>query len=37
MSDDQVLASVFSYLTWLYQIDLPISSRQAIEQQMRSG
>jgi hypothetical protein len=37
MSDDQVLASVFSLLIWLYQIDLPISSRQAIEQQMRSG
>jgi hypothetical protein len=37
MSDDQVLASVFSLLIWLYQIDLPISYRQAIEQQMRSG
>jgi hypothetical protein len=37
VSDDQILELVFNLFGWLYQADLPMQFRQAIEQQVRSG
>jgi len=37
MSDDQILETVFNLFGWLYQINISVQFRQAIEQQVRSG
>jgi hypothetical protein len=37
MSDERIFDAVFNLYGWLYQIDIPLPFRQAIEQQARSG
>jgi hypothetical protein len=37
MSDNQILEAIFNLFGWLYQINLPVPMRAAIEQQIASG
>ena len=37
MTNDQILGTFFGLFNWVYQIELPLSYRQQIEQQIRAG
>ena len=37
MSNDQILGTFFGIFNWVYQIELPVSYRQQIEQHIRAG